>query len=208
MLLLEAGPDFAEFEHWPAELRNAYSQQASTPGGPYNWSYQAIGTERQARPMNIARGKAMGGSGAVNGQVFLRGLPEDYDAWAALGNDQWAYQRVLPYFRRLESDADVSDDFHGGDGPIPVVRAPREAWHPFQQAFVDSCVAMGYAADGDLNHPESGGVGAAPMNNPAGIRMNCALAYLTAARHRLNHHHSGQRYGPADIVRRQNCGRR
>ena len=186
VLLLEAGPDFSEFERWPAELRDGNSQLASTPGGPYNWSYQAIGTSEQARPMEIARGRVMGGSGAVNGQVFLRGLPEDYDGWAALGNDEWGYQNVLPYFRRLESDADVRDDFHGGDGPIPVGRAPRETWHPFQQAFVDTCVAMGYPADGDMNHPESGGVGAAPMNNPAGIRMNCALAYLAAARHRLN----------------------
>ena len=186
ILLLEAGPDFVEFERWPAELRDGNSQEASTPGGPYNWSYQAIGTAEQQRPMEIARGRAIGGSGSVNGQVFLRGLPEDYDGWAALGNDEWAYQNVLPYFRRLESDADVRDDFHGGDGPIPVVRASRESWHPFQQAFVDTCVAMGYSADGDMNHPESGGVGAAPMNNPAGIRMSSALAYLAAARHRLN----------------------
>ena len=186
VLLLEAGPDFADFEHWPAELTDGSSQVASTPGGPYNWSYQATGTAEQARPMQIARGRAMGGSGAVNGQVFLRGLPEDYDGWAALGNDQWAYQQVLPYFRRLESDANVPDDFHGSDGPIPVVRAPRESWHPFQQAFVDTCVAMGYPADADMNHPDSGGVGAAPMNNPAGIRMSCALAYLATARHRLS----------------------
>ena len=186
ILLLEAGPDFSEFEHWPAEIRDGNSQEASTPGGPYNWSYQAAGTAEQARPMQIARGRAIGGSGSVNGQVFLRGLPEDYDGWAASGNDEWAYRNVLPYFRRLESDTDVQDDFHGSDGPIPVLRAPRESWHPFQQAFVDTCVAMGYPADGDMNHPESGGVGAAPMNNPAGIRMSCALAYLAAARHRLN----------------------
>ena len=186
VLLLEAGPDFVDFEHWPAELKDGSSQEASTPGAPYNWSYQAVGTAEQARPMEIARGKAIGGSGSVNGQVFLRGLPEDYDSWASSGNDEWAYDKVLTYFRLLESDADVQDDFHGGDGPIPVVRTPRSEWHPFQQAFVDTCVAMGYPADGDMNHPESGGVGAAPMNNPAGIRMNCALAYLSAARHRLN----------------------
>ncbi len=186
VLLLEAGPDFVDFERWPAELRDGNSQEASAPGGPYNWSYQAIGTAEQARPMQIARGRAIGGSGSVNGQVFLRGLPEDYDGWAASGNDEWSYQQVLPYFRRLESDTDVQDDFHGSDGPIPVLRAPRESWHPFQQAFVETCITMGYSADGDMNHPDSGGVGAAPMNNPAGIRMSCALSYLAAARHRLN----------------------
>ena len=186
VLLLEAGPDFTDFEQWPAELRNATSQDASTPGAPFNWSYQAIATERQAAPIEIARGRVMGGSGSVNGQVFLRGLPEDYDAWAAQGNDQWSYQRLLPYFRKLESDADVRDDFHGGDGPVPVVRAPGDAWHPYQEAFVQACTGLGFPEDADMNHPASGGVGPAPMNNPAGIRMNCALAYLATARHRLN----------------------
>ena len=186
VLLLEAGPDYQEFEQWPAELRDGASQDASAPGAAFNWSYQATGTERQSEPMQIARGRVMGGSGAVNGQVFLRGLPEDYDSWAEPGNDQWAYQHVLPYFRRLETDADVHDDFHGNDGPIPVVRAPKDAWHPFQHAFAQACDALGYPEDVDMNHPSSTGFGAAPMNNPAGIRMSCALAYLSGARHRLN----------------------
>ena len=186
VLLLEAGPDYIQFEEWPAELRDGASQDASTPGGPFNWSYQAIGTDRQAEPMQIARGRVVGGSGAVNGQVFLRGLPEDYDSWAEQGNDQWAYRQVLPYFRKLESDADVHEDFHGSDGPIPVVRAPRNAWHPFQHAFAQACAALGYPEDPDLNHPSATGFGPAPMNNPAGIRMSSALTYLSSARHRLN----------------------
>ena len=186
VLLLEAGPDFAEFEQWPGELRDGSRQEGSAAGARFNWSYQATGTQEQAAPMQIARGKVMGGSGAVNGQVFLRGLPEDYDTWAQQGNDQWSFAKVLPFFRKLESDADIRDDFHGSDGPIPVVRAPRETWHPFQQAFLTACAALGFPADSDLNHPSSTGFGAAPMNNPAGVRMSCALAYLSAARHRLN----------------------
>ena len=186
VLLLEAGPDFAEFEQWPGELRDGSRQEGSAVGAQFNWSYQATGTQEQAAPMQIARGKVMGGSGAVNGQVFLRGLPEDYDAWAQQGNDQWSFANVLPFFRKLESDADIRDDFHGSDGPIPVVRAPQETWHPFQQAFLTACSALGFPADSDLNHPSSTGFGAAPMNNPAGVRMSCALAYLSAARHRLN----------------------
>ncbi len=185
-LLLEAGPDFVDFEQWPPELRDGASQEASAPGAAYNWSYQAIGTDRQPEPMQIARGRVMGGSGAVNGQVFLRGLPEDYDAWAESGNDQWAYRRILPFFRKLEIDADAHDDFHGSDGPIPVARAPRDAWHPFQRAFARACADLGYPEDPDLNHPSSEGFGPAPMNNPAGIRMSTALAYLLPARHRLN----------------------
>ena len=186
VLLLEAGPDFADFEQWPAELRDGSRQDASAPGTPYNWSYRAVATHRQEAPMSIARGRVVGGSSAVNGQVFLRGLPEDYDGWAAAGNHGWGYEQVLPYFRRLESDADIRDDFHGDSGPIPVERAPRNAWHPFQTAFVAACAGLGFPEDGDMNHPQSGGVGAAPMNNPAGIRMNAALAYLPAARHRMN----------------------
>ena len=186
VLLLEAGPDYADFEQWPPELRDGTSQEASTPGAVFNWSYQAIATDRQPGPIQIARGRVMGGSGAVNGQVFLRGIPEDYDSWAAQGNDQWAYRHVLPFFRKLESDADVQDDFHGSDGPVPVVRAPRDAWHPFQHAFLQACTGLGYPEDPDMNHPSSAGVGPAPMNNPAGIRMSCALAYLSTARHRLN----------------------
>ncbi|CAI8046703.1 Oxygen-dependent choline dehydrogenase [Geodia barretti] len=186
VLLLEAGPDFAEFEQWPGELRDGSRQEGSAAGARFNWSYQATGTQEQDAPMQIARGKVMGGSGAVNGQVFLRGLPEDYDTWAQQGNDQWSFANVLPFFRKLESDADIRDDFHGSDGPIPVVRAPRETWHPFQQAFLTACAALGFPADSDMNHPSSTGFGAAPMNNPAGVRMSCALAYLSAARHRLN----------------------
>ena len=186
VLLLEAGPDYVDFEQWPTELRDGTSQEASTPGAAFNWSYQATASERQTEPIQIARGRVMGGSGAVNGQVFLRGLPEDYDSWAAQGNDQWAYRHVLPFFRKLESDADVQDDFHGSDGPIPVVRPSRDAWHPFQHAFIQACMGLGYPEDLDMNHPSGAGVGPAPMNNPAGIRMNCALAYLSSARHRLN----------------------
>ena len=186
VLLLESGPDFADFEQWPAELRDGSRQDASAPGAPYNWSYQAAGTPQQSALMQIARGRALGGSGAVNGQVFLRGLPEDYDAWAAAGNDQWDFASVLPYFRKLETDADRTGDDHGDAGPVPVVRAPYSSWHPWQRAFVQSCINLGFPEDGDLNHPASGGVGPAPMNNPAGIRMNCALAYLPAARHRIN----------------------
>ncbi len=186
VLLLEAGPDYVDFEQWPTELRDGTSQEASNPGAVFNWSYQAVATDRQPEPIQIARGRVMGGSGAVNGQVFLRGLPEDYDSWAAQGNDQWAYRHVLPFFRKLESDADVQDDFHGSDGPIPVVRAPRDAWHPFQHAFNQACTGLGYPEDPDMNNPLSAGVGPAPMNNPAGIRMSCALTYLSAARHRLN----------------------
>ena len=83
----------------------------------------------------MAQGKVVGGGGAINGQVMLRGLAEDYDDWASAGNDEWSYIKVLPYFRKMETDLDIRDDFHGSDGPVPILRRQREPWPPIQTAF-------------------------------------------------------------------------
>ena len=186
VLLLEAGPDYPEFEQLPDELKYGYNNGGSEIGSPFNWSYQARGSSRQSRPMNIARGKVIGGSGSVNGQVFLRGLPEDYDSWAEQGNTEWSYVNVLPFFRKLETDMDVRDDFHGTEGPIPVRRVPRQDWLPVYEAFHQSTLDAGFPYDPDMNNPETTGTGAVPMNNPSNIRMSAALSYLNPARHRLN----------------------
>ena len=186
VLLLEAGLDYPDFQHLPEPLRDGISQEAAAYDSPYNWSYRATGAPGQAEPMHIIRGKVVGGSSAVNGQVFLRGVPEDYDSWAALGNDQWSYVNVLPYFRKSESDRDIVDDFHGSDGPIPVRRDKREDWQPYQNAFYAACVAAGYPEIEDMNHPDATGVGPVPVNNLNGIRMSAAVTYLAQARHRLN----------------------
>ena len=186
VLLLEAGHDYPDYAHLPEELKNGFSQDASAPDSPFNWAYVAAGAPGQSSPMPVARGKVVGGSSAVNGQVFLRGVPEDYDSWAALGNDEWSYLKVLPYFRKLETDTDIHDDFHGHDGPIPVRRYKRPEWPPMQTAFYDACVAAGFPENADMNHPDSTGVGPMPVNNCGGIRMSTALTYLGPARHRLN----------------------
>ena len=186
VLLLEAGPDYPDFEHYPDDLKFGYSATASQPGAPHNWSFQARGRPEQTEPMPVPRGKVVGGTSAINGQVLLRGVPEDYDSWAAMGNDEWEYVNVLPFFRKLETDTDIRDDFHGTDGPIPVRRFQRQEWLPFQQAFYRAVVDAGYPEDPDLNHPESGGVGPIPMNNPNGIRMSTGLTYINPNRHRLN----------------------
>lgn len=186
VLLLEAGNDYPDFAHLPEELKNGLNQGASALGSPFNWGYEAIGAAGQTTRMHIARGRAVGGSSAVNGQIFLRGLPEDYDSWAASGNDQWSYLEVLPFFRKLETDADIRDDFHGQEGPIPVHREHPATWQPIQRAFYDACLADGFLEDTDMNHPDSTGVGPIPVNNLNGIRMSAALTYLDPARHRLN----------------------
>ena len=129
----------------------------------------------------------MGGSSAINGQVFFRGIPEDYDKWAELGNDEWSYLKVLPYFRRSETDLDYGGgDFHGSDGPIPVRRYTKEEMLPIARRFWDACIAAGFPEGLDQNDPEYTGVGPRALNNIDGVRMSTSLTYLDMARHRLN----------------------
>ena len=185
VLLLEAGPDYPP-DQLPDELKYDMNQAASEQGAAHNWSLVGRSTLQQPRPLHVARGRVTGGSSAINHQILLRGAPEDFDAWAAAGNDEWSYQKTLPYFRRLESDADIRDDFHGTDGPIPVWRHRRETWLPLQAAFYQACRDAGFPDSPDLNHPDATGVGAMPLNNPGGVRMSTAITYLDACRHRLN----------------------
>jgi choline dehydrogenase len=186
VLLLEAGPDYPDLIHLPDELKYDCHQAASQAGAPHNWSFLGQATPQQLRPIPVPRGKVVGGTSAINHQIFLRGPQEDYDGWAALGNDEWSYRKVLPYFKKSEADLDIQDAFHGAAGPIPVRRHHREQWLPFQAAFHQACLDAGIPDDPDLNHPTSGGVGAFPLNNPDGIRMSTALTYLHACRHRPN----------------------
>src|SRR5262245_17447890 len=128
VLLLEAGPDYTDLASYPDDLKYGYDQTASAVNAPHNWSYVGIPTPQQGASMPVPRGKVVGGSSAINGQVFLRGVPEDYDSWAAQGNDEWTFLKVLPYFRKSEMDLDIRGDFHGFHGPTPVRRHPREPW--------------------------------------------------------------------------------
>ena len=190
VLLLEAGPDYP-LELLPDELKHDMNQAASEQGADHNWSLVGRATSvapsnPEPRPSHVARGKVTGGSSAINHQILLRGAPEDFDAWAAAGNDEWNYQETLPYFRRLESDADIRDDFHGSDGPIPVWRHQKESWLPLHAAFYQACRDSGFPDDPDMNHPDATGVGQMPLNNPGGVRMSTAITYLDACRHRLN----------------------
>ena len=144
VLLLEAGPDYPDFQHLPEELKYGYNTGVGAPplrtfeGHPkslldsrHNWQY--IGRASEMIPeMPVPRGKVTGGSSAINTSGFFRGVPEDFDNWAALGNDRWSFQEVLPYFRKIETDVDHHDDFHGTDGPIFVHHSHREDWHPAQ----------------------------------------------------------------------------
>jgi len=93
----------------------------------------------------VAQGKVIGGGSSINGQGFQRGLPEDFDSWSSLGNEEWSYAKVLPYFRKSEHDLDIRDDFHGTDGPMPVRRRQSGPWSDIQKAFHAACLEEGFA---------------------------------------------------------------
>ena len=186
VLLIEAGPDYPDFEQLPEEVKFGYATATDISTSDHNWQFTGKATD-SALPMMVPRGKVTGGSSAINGQVFLRGVPEDYDSWASLGNDQWSFQNLLQYFRRIESDTDFGGgDFHNSDGPIIVRRFKPEEWRPDQKAFYDACRAAGFADSPDHNLPDATGIGPCPVNNPGGIRWSTALGYLDTGRHRLN----------------------
>ncbi len=185
VLLLEAGPDYPEVSRLPEDLRHGNSSGPAV-AGPHMWGYVATANAHQPQRMPVPRGKVTGGSSAVNGTILLRGLPEDFDSWASWGNPEWAFLKVLPYFRKMERDVDFSGDFHGSSGPIPVRRHTRQTLLPAQEAFYQACLAAGFPLDPDMNHPQSTGLGFWPLNNLDGLRISTALAYLHPARHRLN----------------------
>ena len=186
VLLLEAGPDYPDIQHLPDDLKYGYSNAAHQVGAPHNWSFVGRATAVGASSMPVPRGKVIGGSGAINGQIFIRGAAEDFDTWAIWGNKEWSFDRVLPYFRKIEKDRDFQDDSHGSQGPLPVHRHPREAWLPYQEAFYQACLDLGFPANPDLNRPWTTGVGPVPMNSLDGLRMSTALTYLGPVRHFLN----------------------
>ena len=186
VLLIEAGPDYPDFERLPDEVKFGFATATDIITKDHNWEFVGKATDT-APPMRVPRGRVTGGSSAINGQMFLRGVPEDYDAWAAMGNDQWDFQKVLPYLRMIETDTEYGgDDFHNSNGPIIARRFPREGLMPEQRAFYDAALAAGFPDSPDQNHPEASGVGPSPLNNPNGIRWSTALGYLDPARHRLN----------------------
>ena len=185
VLLLEAGPDYAEMDDLPDEVRYGYATATDIMTSDHNWQFVGRATDA-AEPMLVPRGKVTGGSSAINGQTFLRGAPEDYDNWKACGTGQWGLEACLPYFRKLETDTTYSDDFHGTDGPIICHRFPEETWQPVSKAFYQSCLDYGFDDCPDHNNPDSTGVGPLPLNNPNGIRWSTNLGYLSISRHRLN----------------------
>ena len=198
VLLLEAGPDYPEFQHLPDDIKFGYNTDGNTPtlrtfashpisllDSRHSWQYVARATD--AYPdMSVPRGKVTGGSSAINASGFYRGDPEDFNHWAALGNDRWSFRDVLAYFRKTETDVDHNDDFHGTEGPIFVHHSHREDWHPTQEAYYNACRAAGFPDCPDHNSPDATGIGPGITNNHNRVRFSTALGYLEPSRHRLN----------------------
>ncbi len=191
VLLLEAGPDYVDPETLPTELKHGYGVEpklwAKAFGelSTHNWGYEGRATAKNPS-ISVPRGKVVGGSSAVNAQIFLRGVPEDYDAWVKEGNEGWGYRDLLPYFRKVEKDPDFTGDFHSGEGSVPLRRWRQSEMLADQIAFYEACKSYGFDESLDQNHPDSTGIGPTPFNNADGIRWSTSLTYLEPARHRLN----------------------
>ena len=193
VLLLEAGKDYPDFDLVPDEVKYGHTRYAESPESEHNWALRGMATEEQGE-IHVAQGKVIGGGSSINGQAMQRGLPEDYDDWAALGNSEWSYSNVLPFFRKMENDLDIQDDFHGTEGPIPVRRRKSSPEPAIQRAFREACQLDGYSLIEDTNGVNPAGVGVSPTNNLGGVRVSSAIAYLGQARHRLNLTVRGQVY--------------
>ncbi|GHA07268.1 GMC family oxidoreductase [Streptomyces echinoruber] len=127
-------------------------------------------------------GKVVGGGSAVNGAIALRGLPRDFAAWEAHGNPDWSWERVLPFYKDIENDADFPGHLHGDSGPLPIRRTPREKVHELDAAFWEECNRQGVADLPDLNSGEEAGVGPIPGNSVDGERVDAATAFLADSR--------------------------
>jgi choline dehydrogenase len=184
VLVLEAGKTFTAADQLPPELLDPADISSSMPGHPSNWAFPGKLTAEFQMP--IPRGKVMGGSSSLNGAYFERGTESNFADWVALGNDEWSYDKVLPYYKRSETDHDFSGPRHGTDGPISVLREPLDRSPAFTEAFTEASVGLGFELEEDKNEDGRGGVGPVPMNIYRGQRASTALAYLLPAIGREN----------------------
>ncbi len=133
------------------------------------------------RTTRYFQGKVAGGASAVGNTIAIRGMPGDFDEWAAAGNPEWAWSKVLAHFLAMENDLDFGGQFHGKDGPTPICRWRSEELTPAQKSFYDGCVSAGIPRVADHNHRTSTGVGPALSNRgDTHGRVSTATAYLPA----------------------------
>jgi choline dehydrogenase len=175
VLLLEAGGDDNNlFIKMPAGVAKIIAKKS--------WPYE---TEPEPhannRRMQIAQGKVLGGSSSVNGMIYLRGQPQDYDDWAErYGCTGWSYREVLPYFKRAEANESLSDDYHGTDGLLPV--SENRYRHPLSMAFIRAGQELNLPYRNDFNGDSQHGVGFYQTTTHNGERASTARTYLKAVR--------------------------
>jgi choline dehydrogenase len=177
--VLEAGPvDSNPFIHMPAGFVKTLFNPDIT------WQFQTEPTDWTAgRRIPTTQGRTLGGSGSINGQVFVRGQSGDYDAWARRGNPGWSYRDVLPYFRGIERRVGAGDAaYRGRDGELPVTDI---AWqHPLCDAFMAGAASLGYALNPDYNAERTDGVGYYQRVIEGERRISAARAFLYPAMRR------------------------
>ncbi len=183
VVLVEAGPDYPEAAERPEVLPKPLRDGRKNAYYGHDWGYKYRATDHRwwsAIPMIFPRGRVVGGSSSVNTCIALRGMPYDFDEWASLGLPEWSWEQCLPFFKTLERDLDFDNEWHGQSGPIPVRRHKPDELVPWQAAFVEGCVELGFARCADSNDPTTTGVGPHAMNKIDGQRISAARAYLPA----------------------------
>ncbi len=180
VLLLEyGGSDRSIFIQMPSAL----SIPMNMP--KYNWFYH---TEPEphlgGRVMHTPRGKVLGGSSSINGLVYIRGNPQDFEEWNARGAAGWAYRDVLPYFRRTEKRQEGGNEYRGGSGKIGTRYGTLE--NPLHAAWLSAGVQAGYPSTTDVNGFQQEGFGRMDMTVADGRRSSAANAYLRPALRRSN----------------------
>ncbi len=181
VLLLEYGSsDHSIFVRMPTALGIPMNTKK------YNWGFESIREPYvNNRRMNCPRGKVLGGSSSINGMVYVRGNPLDYDEWESSGATGWNYQNCLPYFKKLENHQCLSSEYTGNDGPV-AVSGGNNMRNPLYRAFINAGIEAGYTETEDYNGFRQEGFGQKFMNVDKGIRASTGHAYLKKAKKRPN----------------------
>ncbi len=175
LLLVQGGRDFNLYLHVPAAYSKLYKSDKLK-------HYQLDGSGNAASSLApMVQANILGGGSSVNGLVYIRGCPEDYDGWNEMGCSGWSYQEVLPYFRRAEDNESLGGAAHGTGGPIGV--SDQRYTHPLTKAWLRACHEAGIAPNADFNSGTQAGCGLYQLTTRHGHRSS-AVAYLRARRRR------------------------
>lgn len=180
VLVLEyGGSDRSVFIQMPSALSIPMNTRK------YNWQYESEPEPYlNGRRMHAPRGKGLGGSSSINGLVYVRGNPLDFELWKDQGAQGWGYANVLPYFKRAERRDEGGDSYRGGDGPLDTRYGPMR--NPLYQAWIDAAAQAGYPITSDINGEQQEGFGRMDMTVRDGARCSAAKAYLRPAMKRPN----------------------